>query len=75
MNSNHTIILTNWVCSKFLRVNRSINEIDNPRALYSINVFYKKVCIYLFLIFSCKQLIYKIHQILKNAYLKETAFF
>ncbi len=30
------------VCSIFLRVDRSINEIHKHRALYSIEVYYKK---------------------------------
>jgi hypothetical protein len=30
------------VCSKLLRVDRSINEIHKTRALFSIEVFYKK---------------------------------
>jgi hypothetical protein len=30
------------VCSIFLRVDRSTNEIYKPRALFSIKIFYKK---------------------------------
>jgi hypothetical protein len=48
----------------FLIVDKSINEMNKPRALFAISVFYKKYVFNYYYYFLCSQLFYKIDQIL-----------
>jgi hypothetical protein len=65
------------VCSIFLLVDYTVNEIDNPRALYSIKVFHKKVYVYLFITDICyvHSFSLKLVKSFKNAYLSENDLF
>jgi hypothetical protein len=52
------------VCSIFLRVDRSINEIHKLRALFSTKVFYKKYVFIYYWHFLYSHLFYKVGQFL-----------
>ncbi len=54
------------VCSIFLRVDRSINEIYNLTALFSTKVFYKKYVFINYWHFLCSHLFNKVGQFLKK---------
>jgi hypothetical protein len=63
-----------WVCSISIYVDISINEIYKPEPFLN-KIILQKVYDYLFLVFFCSQLLYKIGQIILIFYLEEFIFF
>ncbi len=63
------------VCSIFLRVDRSINEIHKLTALFSTKVFYKKYVFINYWHFLCSHLFYKVGQfLLKYIFVRNRPF-